>query len=580
MPSQRFGLTILVAGLLAVLATPIVSGQADARSPHWSEREGWRFVTGGTLTGLPVVGPDGTLYAASADRYLYALSPEGRMRWRYDLVTRPVGWQVVSSTGSIHVGRRWGRILTLSSDGRRQWEFQADTDELMAPVSLPHGQLVVAEQMGRLTLLSPRGVVLWKLSFGTIFSADPVLDANGLLWVAMVDGTLAVIDSGGRVRSRLRVNEEVVALCPAADGMIIGTSRGVIAHVRPDGSGVWRTNVGSAVRTIVSGVDGMLYALLDIGSAVCVGADGLQRWRAGSEALRVTNAVAGDGVVFTLSDGAVAALAPDGAGRWELRAPGALVTASLGGEGLVFGGTERWVIYGLWTPAVARGVWPYHRGDRAGTGRAAGAVVGRSQQSQWGNAFDFVYLQERLSSPDSTERRRVLDELAVRIADADLAGSYHYTLYLLESIAGRAVSSLGSVRNASAADGQLRARAVDLLGVVGDRETVGFLGGLLAGEPEPSVRIAAARALSALATSRDAGEIGQAALGAIEADMRVSSEVRSMAFGRALLELLAGAVAQDGGGQPAVRQALVRIAGGAYGALVAREAAAFASGEQ
>src|SRR5579862_2456247 len=56
--------------------------------------EKWSFQTGGQIRGGPVVGSDGTIYFGSNDGTIYAVNPDGSLKWSYQ--TGPgivdVGW--------------------------------------------------------------------------------------------------------------------------------------------------------------------------------------------------------------------------------------------------------------------------------------------------------------------------------------------------------------------------------------------------------------------------------------------------------------------------------------------------------
>ncbi|MCA9266370.1 MAG: PQQ-like beta-propeller repeat protein, partial [Planctomycetales bacterium] len=43
----------------------------------------WEFKTGGPVASGPTVGPDGTIYVASHDKHLYALSSDGVLKWKF-----------------------------------------------------------------------------------------------------------------------------------------------------------------------------------------------------------------------------------------------------------------------------------------------------------------------------------------------------------------------------------------------------------------------------------------------------------------------------------------------------------------
>jgi outer membrane protein assembly factor BamB len=42
----------------------------------------WRFGTGGGISGTPLISPDGTIYCASKDGNIYAVTPSGTRIFR------------------------------------------------------------------------------------------------------------------------------------------------------------------------------------------------------------------------------------------------------------------------------------------------------------------------------------------------------------------------------------------------------------------------------------------------------------------------------------------------------------------
>ncbi|MHC4682323.1 MAG: outer membrane protein assembly factor BamB family protein, partial [Planctomycetota bacterium] len=44
----------------------------------------WRFRTKDKILSSPALSPAGTIYVGSKDNYVYALTSEGRERWRFD----------------------------------------------------------------------------------------------------------------------------------------------------------------------------------------------------------------------------------------------------------------------------------------------------------------------------------------------------------------------------------------------------------------------------------------------------------------------------------------------------------------
>ena len=93
-----------------------------ALNPDGSLR--WKYETGDYIESSPAIAPDGTIYVGSFDNYLYALNPDGSLKWRY----RTDGWvwssPAVASDGTIYVGSGDSYLHALNPDGSLRWKYE------------------------------------------------------------------------------------------------------------------------------------------------------------------------------------------------------------------------------------------------------------------------------------------------------------------------------------------------------------------------------------------------------------------------------------------------------------------------
>ena len=73
----------------------------------------WEFLTGGSVSSSPAIGPDGTIHVGSDDDSLYAINPDGTKKW--ELVT---GVYMTSSValgidGTVYVGSWDEKLYTI-----------------------------------------------------------------------------------------------------------------------------------------------------------------------------------------------------------------------------------------------------------------------------------------------------------------------------------------------------------------------------------------------------------------------------------------------------------------------------------
>jgi len=85
----------------------------------------WKFETGGLNWESPAIAEDGTIYVTSWSNYLHALNPDGTEKWRYDLDTDPGTSPVIAQDGTIYIGTMFPmtEIIAVNPDGTEKMEI-------------------------------------------------------------------------------------------------------------------------------------------------------------------------------------------------------------------------------------------------------------------------------------------------------------------------------------------------------------------------------------------------------------------------------------------------------------------------
>ena len=86
-----------------------------------NDRVKWRFQHSGMYTVVrPAVGPDGTVYVVDVNYHLYALSPDGALKW----IVRGAGYKglTVGADGTIYTGSE-SAIKAFNPNGTLKWTF-------------------------------------------------------------------------------------------------------------------------------------------------------------------------------------------------------------------------------------------------------------------------------------------------------------------------------------------------------------------------------------------------------------------------------------------------------------------------
>jgi len=368
--------------------SPLVGPEA----PHLK----WSFDAGSHIMEPAVAAPDGTIYFVASDstgNTLFALDPEGTLKWRYDL---PHGeWVCANSLalgtdGTIYFGS--GRTVeirepsgavgshsepvgfhALSPEGQLRLTFPAD-GMVAGPVVVGHDGTIYFSttrenysegdpgRFAYLYALNPDSSVRWRYGADgwiTYFAVAPGGEVYFTLWSAE---SLYALDTEGAPRWDCRMTEEVPAPVIGADGAIYLDAISLIV-LDPDGS----------VRSVLGGegvsvhgcpaiaVHGTIYAvgtrevkndgrrLLPTLSAF--GADGDVRWTYrpdDSEWASGWPIVDGAGTVYAGSvDGRLSAIA-NGTQKWVCQlGEDRLASPIIAGDGTLYVGSANGTLYAV-----------------------------------------------------------------------------------------------------------------------------------------------------------------------------------------------------------------------------------------
>lgn len=294
----------VLAGVAAVVLS-VCAGAAPGASLAASAPPGspWRFDTGGRpLLTAPAAGGDGAVFAAGWNGVLYALAPDGRVRWSLPtgVTTGPVPparaadgpdgssyWALSSSIVAVSPTGRvvWtflaagsgspvynvGRVLFVAGPylyavkasgphaGTRLWRAAVGSADAAsgtarpAPAVGPDGTVYVASPDGYVYAVGANGLRRWAYATGHALAFSPVADATGVYADSFVGGhgLLYALTPAGRLRWRLGLSAGS-DVARAADGsLLIGAH--LLYNVSPAGKVRWTRAVDAAAAPSASG---------------------------------------------------------------------------------------------------------------------------------------------------------------------------------------------------------------------------------------------------------------------------------------------------------------------------------------
>jgi outer membrane protein assembly factor BamB len=222
--TAKVGPTIKTSPALASDGTvyvPSMDGRLYAVSPPTSgdQREGairWTFDFGQYPGSTPLVrapapppgadaigsgasatiAPDGMIYIGANNSNMYAITPDGSLKWLFEAEREVAGIWSAAALGldnhSLYFGANRGGLYALDRDtGSLRWQFNVHGSVYSSPTLDSQGTLYAGSTVGHVfALQSETGRMIWDF------------DARAPVWTAPAlrpDGTLVVGDTSGRV---------------------------------------------------------------------------------------------------------------------------------------------------------------------------------------------------------------------------------------------------------------------------------------------------------------------------------------------------------------------------------------------
>ena len=205
----------------------------------------WSFTTGSGIFSTPVIGGNGTVYFGSADTYFYAVSPSGRLVWKFKTGNIIDSAAVLGRTGTgattVTFGSGDGYVYQLRSatsgsaaTDRVIWRYQVPKGGSAAQsvswwegnVELaPDGTLLAGNTGGGAFALHPKGTLRFEHQTGNSVWTAAAVSPDGSTYWGSLNGTILALDAAGTLRWSVSTLGFVVA-SPAlgSDGTLYGAS--------------------------------------------------------------------------------------------------------------------------------------------------------------------------------------------------------------------------------------------------------------------------------------------------------------------------------------------------------------------
>ncbi len=270
----------------------------------------WEFTTGKGVFSSPALGPDETVYFGSQDGQVYAVTPTGQKAWAFTTGGEIYSSPAVGVDGTIYIGSMDQTLYALAPDGTKRWAFTTGGGIYSSPSVAPDGTIYIGSRDKRLYAMSPAGTNRWTFTTGDWVDATPAVGPDGTIYAASRDSLLYAINPDGTQRWSFRGSAGFYA-SPAVgrDGRIFAAdNRGQVFALQADGTLLWQTNVTYHVSysSVALGADGTVFVGSQDGVLTAISAAGVIQWgfTNGAAINHGSPAVAPNGVVYIGSEDA------------------------------------------------------------------------------------------------------------------------------------------------------------------------------------------------------------------------------------------------------------------------------------
>ena len=325
------------------------------QSPYNTENNGrtltWKFKVDPTRISKLVYDNEGTIYVGSWDRYIYAIYPNGTLKWKYKLKMHMGSSPLVGSNGTVYVvcdlnsecivlgpdgvlkkklvipccgdtsptmndegilylaGGDSVFAIDTENDFIQKWQYKTEKGfGSSSPAIGPNGVIYIGCSDNHLYAINPNGTLKWKYKTkGPIIHTSPAVDSNGTIYVSPSDSFLYSINPNGTLKWKYKAGGDSKS-SPAitSDGTIYFTANDKYLYsLWPNGSLRWKYYTGYGCITPVISSEGSVYL-----GTVCISPNGNFKWKFEIEGKIGYHPIIGkDGTIYCVfNDGYICAI--------------------------------------------------------------------------------------------------------------------------------------------------------------------------------------------------------------------------------------------------------------------------------
>jgi outer membrane protein assembly factor BamB len=182
----------------------------------------WSLPLGDRAYATPCVADDGTIYAGSDAKKLFAVTPSGKVKWTLETDGDADSSPAIAADGTVVIAA--GRMVYgVNPFGLVRWRFAAKRKVFTSPAVAPNGRVIFGSQDHKVYALGPDGHLAWSADLGSDVDGTPALGDDGAVFVGTDGDEVVRLDlADGHVAWRTTVDGYVRgALSVARNGDVL-----------------------------------------------------------------------------------------------------------------------------------------------------------------------------------------------------------------------------------------------------------------------------------------------------------------------------------------------------------------------
>lgn len=230
----------------------------------------WQNTETGYINTVSVISDDGTIYVGGEQATLFAITPNGSIRWQVQLgdkylcnpaVATDGTVYVISNSGPAYVDLQEAYLNAVDFGGNLLWRFKIGGRVNMAPVIALDGTIYIGSNYN-LYAFHPSGVLKWSYqSTLDLLDGSPAIGSDGTIYLCTMYNDLHAINIDGTNKWTLRLPSSITSPpVIGPNGNIYVGCWGRMCAISTSGSLIWQFDVDHEIRTTPAvGNDGTIY---------------------------------------------------------------------------------------------------------------------------------------------------------------------------------------------------------------------------------------------------------------------------------------------------------------------------------